>query len=235
MQATRRNRQHRPAAADSAAEHRGPIPGLRGLLHELPMRIRALRTRLPGFPGLRRAMLLLCLLFAGITAMTAYAADIDVLKASIDSTDEGYRLSTAYAFELNHGLESTIMRGVPLYFTTEVELTRHRWYWLDETAVRATQTTRVSYNVLTRQYHASINSSLQQNFSTLEDAMAMVRRPPRWIIGDLKALHSGETYNVAVRMQLDIAQLSKPFQVNALNNSDWRLSSDWINFSYTPE
>jgi hypothetical protein len=215
MQAIRRNRQHRPVAEVSAAGYRRPYSGLRALLHA--------------------GLLLLALIFAGLTALNAHAADIDVLKASIDSTDEGYRLSTAYAFELNHGLESTIMRGVPLYFTTEVELKRHRWYWLDETAVRATQTTRVSYNVLTRQYHASINSSLQQNFSTLEDAMALVRRPPRWIIADTKALQSGEIYNVAVRMQLDIAQLSKPFQVNALNNSDWRLSSDWINFNYKPE
>jgi hypothetical protein len=212
MQAIRRNRQHGPAAENAAAGNRRPCFGLPALLHA--------------------GLLLLCLMFAGPAALEAHAADIDVLKASIDSTDEGYRLSTAYAFELNHGLESTIMRGVPLYFTTEVELTRHRWYWLDETAVRATQTTRVSYNVLTRQYHASINSSLQQNFSTLEDAMALVRRPPRWIIADTKALKPGEVYNVAVRMQLDIAQLSKPFQVNALNNSDWRLSSDWINFSY---
>jgi hypothetical protein len=179
-------------------------------------------------------MLLLSILLATMTA-PARAADISVLKASIDSTENGYRLSTAYAFELNHGLETTILRGVPLYFTTEVELTRHRWYWLDETAVTASQTTRVSYNVLTRQFHASINNSLQQNFSTLEDAMAMVRRPPRWIIADQKALHIGETYNVAVRMRLDVAQLSKPLQVNALNNSDWRLSSDWVNFSFKPE
>lgn len=213
MQATRRNRQYGSAAADSAAGYRKPCAGWQKLLH---------------------TGLLLCLICAGFSA-AARAADIDILKASIDSTDEGYRLSTAYSFELNHGLESTIMRGVPLYFTTEVELTRHRWYWLDETAVRATQTTRVSYNVLTRQYHASINSSLQQNFNTLEDAMALVRRPPRWIIADPKALRPGEIYNVAVRMQLDIAQLSKPFQVNALNNSDWRLSSDWIHFSYRPE
>jgi hypothetical protein len=217
MQATRRNPQHIPAALVAATGPRRRRAGLRSLTSMF-------------------LLLLACLFF--VTAMApvvARAADIDVLKASIDSTDEGYRLSTAYAFELNHGLESTIMRGVPLYFTTEVELKRHRWYWLDETAVRATQTTRVSYNVLTRQFHASINSSLQQNFETLEDAMAMVRRPPRWIIADTKALRSGEEYNVAVRMQLDIAQLSKPFQVNALNNSDWRLSSDWVNFSYKPE
>jgi hypothetical protein len=36
-------------------------------------------------------------------------------------------------------------------------------------------------------------------------------------------------------MRLDVAQLPKPFQVNALNNSDWRLSSDWIEFTYKPE
>ncbi|HWZ48065.1 MAG TPA: DUF4390 domain-containing protein [Herbaspirillum sp.] len=190
--------------------------------------------------GLRALLLLLAglLLFAMAAAALptiARAADINVLQASIDSTEEGYRLSTAYAFELNHDLENTIMRGVPLYFTTEIELTRSRWYWLDETAVRASRTTRVSYNVLTRQFHASINSSLQQNFDTLEDAMDMVRRPPRWIIADSRALHPGEVYNVAVRMQLDIAQLSKPFQINALNNSDWHFSSNWVNFSYKPE
>ena len=36
-------------------------------------------------------------------------------------------------------------------------------------------------------------------------------------------------------MRLDVAQLPKPFQVNALNNNDWRLSSDWIEFNYKPE
>lgn len=211
MQAIRCNRQHGAAAAG----HRKPYAGWPRLLHT--------------------GLLLLLLMCVGFSTIAARAADIEIFRASVDSTDEGYRLSTAYSFELNHGLESTIMRGVPLYFTTEVELTRHRWYWLDETAVRASQTTRVSYNVLTRQYQASINNSLQQHFNTLEDALALVRRPPRWIIADPKSLRSGEIYNVAVRMQLDIAQLSKPFQVNALNNSDWRLSSGWINFSYKPE
>ncbi|MDB5990233.1 MAG: hypothetical protein JWQ10_1636 [Herbaspirillum sp.] len=214
MQAIRRNSDYIPAATTTG--YRRWRAGLRALL-----------------------LLLACVLFFAITAAAlptmASAADINVLQASVDSTEEGYRLSTAYSFELNHGLESTIMRGIPLYFTTEVELTRGRWYWLDETAVRASRTTRVSYNVLTRQFHASINSSLQQNFDTLEDAMDMVRRPPRWIIADSHVLHSGEVYNVAVRMQLDIAQLSKPFQINALNNSDWHLSSNWINFSYKPE
>ncbi|EGF33831.1 hypothetical protein IMCC9480_1672, partial [Oxalobacteraceae bacterium IMCC9480] len=37
------------------------------------------------------------------------------------------------------------------------------------------------------------------------------------------------------RMRLDVAQLAKPFQVNAINNADWRLSSDWKTFLYKAE
>jgi hypothetical protein len=37
---------------------------------------------------------------------------------------------------------------------------------------------------------------------------------------------------VALRMELDVAQLPKPFQVHSINSSDWRLSSDWRYFNY---
>ncbi len=62
-----------------------------------------------------------------------------------------------------------------------------------------------------------------------------MRRPNRWVVADKNALKPGETYHVAVRMALDLAQLPKPFQVNALNNSDWRLSSEWKYFNFKVE
>ena len=176
------------------------------------------------------------MLTVSLGTVAAYAADgADMTKARIETSDEGYRLSAAFSFDLNRGLEDAINRGVPLYFTTEVELTRPRWYWFDEKAINATQTIRISYNVLTRRYHAAITGSLQQSFDTLDDAMSLIRRPSRWVIADKGALQVGEVYKVAVRMGLDLAQLPKPFQVNALNNSDWRLSSDWKTFNYRAE
>ncbi|MGS0740984.1 DUF4390 domain-containing protein [Glaciimonas sp. GG7] len=169
-------------------------------------------------------------------AISAHATDgAEMTKAHIETSDDGYRLSVAFSLDLNRGLEDAINRGVPLYFTTEVELTRPRWYWFDEKAINATQTIRISYNVLTRRYHAAISGSLQQSFDTLEDALSLIRRPSRWVIADKGALQIGEVYKVAVRMGLDLAQLPKPFQVNALNNSDWRLSSDWKTFNYKAE
>ncbi|MFC5472894.1 DUF4390 domain-containing protein [Paraherbaspirillum soli] len=167
---------------------------------------------------------------------SSYAADgVEMVQAHIEASDEGYKLSSAFSFDLNRGLEDAVNRGVPLYFTTDVELTRPRWYWFDEKAIQASQTIRLSYNVLTRRYHAAISGSLQQSFSTLDDALSLIRRPNRWVIADKGALKNGEIYKVAVRMGLDLAQSPKPFQINALNNSDWRLSSDWKNFNYKAE
>ncbi|MDY7577299.1 DUF4390 domain-containing protein [Herbaspirillum sp. RTI4] len=173
--------------------------------------------------------LLLCVL------IPAHAAEIELAQASLESTDEGYRLATSYTFELNHGLEDALVRGVPLYFTTDLQLTRKRWYWLDETAISTSRTIRLSYNVLTRQYHAAVTGQLQQNFSSLDDALSLLRRPNRWLIAEKGTLKSGEVYAVSLRMYLDVAQLPKPFQINALNNSDWRFSSDWKTFSFKPE
>ncbi len=167
---------------------------------------------------------------------SARAADgVEIVQAHLESTDDGIKLSATFAFDLNPGLEDVIARGVPLYFTTEVELNRPRWYWFDEKAVDASQTVRISYNVLTRQYHAAISGRLQQSFSTLDDALSLVRRPSRWVVAERGALKHGAIYNVAVRMRLDLAQLPKPFQVHALNNSDWRLSSDWKYFNFKAE
>ena len=163
----------------------------------------------------------------------ARAADgVDITHAHIEALDEGYKLAASYAFDLNHGLEDAIQHGVQLYFTTELELTRPRWYWFDERAIAAKQTSRISYNVLTRRYHVAIIGSVQQSFSSLDDALFLIRRPSRWLIASRGALKVGELYNVTLRMGMDREYLSKPIQVNAFNNSDWRLSSNKISFLY---
>ena len=41
-------------------------------------------------------------------------------------------------------------------------------------------------------------------------------------------------YDAAVRLRLDVNQLPKPFQVNALASREWQLASDWRRFAFTP-
>jgi len=184
---------------------------------------------------MRRLLHLLALILMGMLIhASAQAGSIEINHAAIERGENGYRLASSYDVELNRGLEDALHRGIPLYFTTEVEMSRTRWYWFDETAVSASQTIRIAYNVLTRQYSTSISGGLQQYFNSLDDALFMVRRPNRWTVANYGDLTRGATYTVYVRMMLDTSQLPKPFQVNALNNRDWRLSSDWKRFTFRP-
>jgi hypothetical protein len=160
------------------------------------------------------------------------AEEIEIVQAHLEPSEEGYKLSATFDFTLPRGLEDAIARGFPLYFTTDVIITRPRWYWFDQTTVTTSQTIRISYNLLTRQYRAAITDRLHQTFGTLDDALSLVKRPSRWVVADHDTLKPGETYTVGVRMHLDVAQLSKPFQVHALNSSDWSLASDWKYFSF---
>jgi hypothetical protein len=185
---------------------------------------------------LRFFRLLACQLLLAFACAAAQAADgIEITRAAIEATDEGYKLAANYSFDLNRGLEDAIQHGVTLYFTTEIELTRPRWWWTDEKAVAARQTLRIYYDVLTRQYHVWVMGSVQQSFATLDEALFLIRRPSRWLIAPRGALKPGETYNVSVRMFMDREFLQKPLQVNAFNNSDWRLASNRKTFSYRAE
>ena len=183
-----------------------------------------------------------CLLLTTLTLASAFAplparADdsIEITRVALEAAEDGYRLAANFSFELNEGLRDAITRGVPLYFTTEVHLTRPRWYWFDEKAVTASQTIRITHNVLTHQYHAAISGGLQLSFATLDDALSLVRQPNRWVVAEKGALKPGEVYKVAVRMGLDVTRLPKPFQVHALNSSEWRFSSDWKRFLFRAE
>jgi hypothetical protein len=167
---------------------------------------------------------------------TAQAADgIEITNARIEASDEGYRLRAAYSFELNRGLEQAVQRGMKLYFTTEIELTRPRWWWTDDKAVSARHTVYLDFDPLTRVYHVSAPGTLKQDADTLEEAMLWIRRPTLWLFAPRTALKPGETYNVTLRMYMDPEYLQKPLQVDAFNNADWRLASHKKTFTYRAE
>ena len=179
---------------------------------------------------------LLLALLVLLSPPTALAAEgIELVDASIEASDEGYRLASSFSVELSRTLEEALMRGVPLYFTLQVQVSRPRWYWLDDVAIKSSRNFRLSYNLLTQRYRVSIDGNLHRNFSRLDDMLALLRRPGRWVIGDSNALARDAAYTVSVQLGLDIAQLPKPIQVSAMSNNEWRLSSGWSNFNYKVE
>jgi hypothetical protein len=57
----------------------------------------------------------------------AQVGAVEITHAAIEAAEEGYRLRTEYAFELNAELESVLRSGTRLCFRTEVNVVRPRW------------------------------------------------------------------------------------------------------------
>jgi hypothetical protein len=158
------------------------------------------------------------------------AAEIEIANPQITASEDGFVVSADFSFELNERLEEAVTKGVVLYFVTEFEMTRPRWYWLDEKVVSRNQTHRLSFHALTRQYRLS-KGGLHQSFDTLSEALGVLSRLRNWGVIDGRAekpvVQAGDTYMAALRMRLDINQLPRPFQISALGNKDWSLASEW--------
>jgi hypothetical protein len=100
--------------------------------------------------------------------------------------------------------------------------------------VELEQQYRLSYNALTRQYRLSVGG-LHQNLDTLDEALALLGRLRPRLVAPTDVLEAGTVYDAAIRMRLDLSQLPKPFQINALGSRDWNLSSEWYRWTVEAE
>ncbi|MCL2074876.1 MAG: DUF4390 domain-containing protein [Betaproteobacteria bacterium] len=176
----------------------------------------------PRHPGCVRFVLIF---LAAILCGMVRAEGIEILNSRIEAESERvYLLSAAAKIDFNPRLEDVVKTGIPLFFTLEFALERPRWYWSDQTVAKASQTVRLSYHALTRQYRLT-TGSLHQTFPDLDSALRALARIHRWQVVD-KRLKPGETLNASLRIRLDTSQLPRLFQVSASFTGSAR--NDWI-------
>ena len=197
---------------------------------------RLLSSLLPHDGGVARLFKLLrgCLFVAFLSSVLAASAEgISIRSASLEPSEDGWQLQADFDVQFSQRLEEAVNRGVPLYFIVELEISRPRWYWLDEKPVQLSQTYKISYTPLLRQYRLSVGN-LYQNFTRLDEVTRVLSRVRGWHVADRGVFQKDVTYQAALRMRLDTAQLPKPFQVNAIASRDWTLTSDWHRWVTTP-
>lgn len=171
-------------------------------------------------------------LFCGVflVALAAQAADISVRSPQLTANDDGYSVAADFNVNFNTHLEEAVNKGVVLYFAVDFELSHSRWYWFDQQLVRRSKTYQLSYHALTRQYRLS-TGALHQSYATLEDALGVISHLRNWQVLEKGELKSDQSYLAGLRLRLDLTQMAKTFQVSALANRDWNLSSDWTRWN----
>jgi len=207
-----------------------------------------------------KSFVFICLLSSVLCPLSSATAEgISVNKAEIRLGEEGYQLSAIYDIQLNFVVKQALSRGIPIYFVGEFSLTHARWgwldaaqqallssipryfagkspptrwSWLDKEIFKGEQTVKISYSVLTGRYRIS-RGALFQNFASLEDALNILARQSSAVI-PAELIKNDGNYMAQARLRLDIAQLPKPLQVNALTDRDWTLDSGWYRWVISP-
>ncbi len=168
-------------------------------------------------------------------AQTAAASQVEVSELRLERSDGALLLQSTLRLDLGNAVEEALQKGMPLYFVTEAELLRDRWYWYDKKINTIARHYRLAYQPLTRMWRLNVSrepigtvglaSSLSQTFETLPEALAAIRRTVNWKLTDVSELGSDNKYTLTFKFRLDVSQLPRPFQMMAGSQSEWNLST----------
>lgn len=158
----------------------------------------------------------------------------EVTQLQLDRTADGLFVTASVSFELPSVVEDALLKGIPLVFVAEVDVFRNRWYWYDKKLISAERHFRLAFQPLTRRWRLNIASgqispntlglALNQNFDSLPEALAAVRRISRWKVADASELDVDARQSLEFRYRLDTSQLPRPFQIGVLGQSDWSIA-----------
>ena len=159
------------------------------------------------------------------------AEDVSLKFAEIRAVNEGYELEAQFVLNPNRTLEEALEKGVALHFIAELEVTRPRSWWLNESIGEATRRMRIYYNLLLRRYVVDAGY-VTQTAPTLDEALMILGRIEHWQVLERGMLKSGRRYEARLRLRMDASQMAKPLQIGALTNARWDMQSGWFEWKF---
>lgn len=164
----------------------------------------------------------------------AAAENINPLRSEARIMQNGQlSISTRFQTTLPEQLEDALKQGVSLDFALSYQLERPTFaaYRLKLSQLVNNQNTvnyRLSFHPLTNRYRVSVGT-FSTEYNSLQTALRAVGAIANWPVlaeGTLEG-SSPDQVQAKIRLNLSTAKLPKPFQINALNSSNWDLDSGW--------
>jgi hypothetical protein len=180
----------------------------------------------------------MCVLLLAIGDAPAMAdGGVEFSQVSAERLDNDVLVSAQVAFELTPTVEDAMLKGIPMVFVVQAEITRERWYWYDKKVASAERYIRIAYQPLTRRWRLNVSSgadrggvsglALNQSFESLEQALGVVRRQFRWKVARVSDIDNAQKHRLELRFKLDLSQLPRPFQIGAIGQSDWDIAANY--------
>jgi hypothetical protein len=176
------------------------------------------------------ALMLMCL---GMSTTAQADTLVDLQSLKIERQETELYMSGNWRFELPSALEDALLKGITLYFVTEVDITQERWYVYNQRVAHAERHVRLFYQPLIRRWRVNISPqpfsasglgvSLGQSYDSADDALNAVRRIIQWRIANAADVNMDAKPTLSINFKLDINQLPRPLQIGAIGHSEWNI------------
>jgi len=179
--------------------------------------------------ALPAALLSLLLLAATSPARAADEQPGFVIHTAYTELVNGvYYLDADIGLNLSDDAVNALENGLPITVKLQIEIIKHRSWWLNSTAAKLEQSYQISYHALSRRFIVTnLNSGDQQSYSSYREAVTNMGQVSDLPIIDAKLLDAGAHYNIRMRAVLDVTTMPGPLQLFASLFEGWNLSSDW--------
>src|SRR5579871_3929382 len=139
-----------------------------------------------------------------------------------------YYMDADVGLNLSDDAINALENGLPITVKLQIEIIKHRSWWLNSTTATLEQSYQISYHALSRRFIViNLNSGDQQSYSTYREAVTSMGQISDLPIIDAKLLEPGAHYNIRMRAVLDVTRMPGPLQLFASLFKGWNLSSDW--------
>lgn len=177
----------------------------------------------------------MCFLATGAAWAAQKGSQLLIRSAHAVLDDDVYELDTQLDMQLPQGALKAIDGGLTLHLTYEIEVNRVR-RWLPNAGVATIeQQFELAYHALSQRYLVrNLNTGEQQDFGSVEAALARITDVRGLPVLDASLLPPGPEYEGRVRAVLDMASAEDAFGWLLFWTDDWSAESDWYTWTLRP-
>jgi hypothetical protein len=178
------------------------------------------------------------LLWLGMPLAWGAAGPLDgdfQIRSAFVVIDRGVlQLNVHVQYPINDRIRSALQDGVTLAFDLELNITRHRRFWLNAGVVDMTLRRELTYHAVTDRYVLRDEQGVEQeSFPTLEDALDKLGRVEDLPILVESQLRGEGPWLVAVRAGVRRGRMSDTMRALMFWSDDWHRNSDWYTWTLT--
>ena len=197
----------------------------------------SLPTRGRNSPRFLRLWVGLLLCFLATTSAFAASKESQLLirsaQAEIDA--DAVELDAQLDMQLPKAALKAIDGGLTLHLTYQIEVNRVRRWMPDAGVSSIEQQFELSYHALSQRYLVrNLNTGEQQDFGSIEAALARITDVKGMPVLDASLLPRGPEYEGRVRAVLDMASAEDAFGWLLFWTDDWSAQSDWYTWTLRP-